>query len=123
MKWNCRLRCTLASFGFIALFSVFSFRLIYLQMLKHQEYVEKAARIHEIRQTIYAERGAIFDANQEVLAHNVPVRTAVADCSRLTNLDATVALVSAELKLPASEVSEKLGSDRKYVVLKREVPV
>ena len=38
MKWNSRLRCALICLGFVALFSLFSFRLIYLQMVKHDEY-------------------------------------------------------------------------------------
>jgi cell division protein FtsI (penicillin-binding protein 3) len=121
MKWNSRTRCALVCFGFIALFSLFSFRLIYLQMIKHDEYTERAAEKHVIKEPIFAERGTILDANDEVLAHNVPVETVVADASRLNDAEATVDLVSNELKLPRAEVSQKLHSDRRYIVLKREV--
>ena len=81
MKWNSRTRCALVCLGFIALFSGFSFRLIYLQMIKHDEYAGLAAEKHVYKQTIFAERGAILDANNEVLAHNVPVETVVADAT------------------------------------------
>jgi cell division protein FtsI (penicillin-binding protein 3)/stage V sporulation protein D (sporulation-specific penicillin-binding protein) len=121
MKWNCRTRCALVCLGFILLFSLFSFRLIYLQMIKHDEYAGLAAEKHVIRQPIFAERGTILDANNEILANNIPVETVVADASRLNNVDATVNLVADELKLPRAEVSEKLHSDRRYIVLKREV--
>jgi cell division protein FtsI/penicillin-binding protein 2 len=121
MKWNCRTRCALICLGFIALFSLFSFRLIYLQMIKHDEYAERAAEKHVIKEPIFAERGTILDANDEVLAHNVPVETVVADASRLNDVEATVDLVSNELNLPRAEVSEKLHSDRRYIVLRREV--
>lgn len=121
MKWNSRTRCAFVCFGFILLFSLFSFRLIYLQMVKHDEYAGLAAEKHVIKQPIFAERGTILDANNEVLAHNVPVETVVADASRLADVDATVDLVSKELQLPRGEVSEKLHSDRRYMVLKREV--
>jgi cell division protein FtsI/penicillin-binding protein 2 len=121
MKWNSRTRCALICLGFIALFSLFSFRLIYLQMIKHDEYAERAAEKHVIKEPIFAERGTILDANDEVLAHNVPVETVVADASRLNDVEATVDLVSNELKLPRAEVSEKLHTDRRYIVLKREV--
>ncbi|HST31625.1 MAG TPA: penicillin-binding protein 2 [Chthoniobacterales bacterium] len=121
MKWNSRTRCAIICLGFILLFSLFSFRLIYLQMIKHDEYAGLAAEKHVIKQPIFAERGTILDTNNEVLAHNVPVETVVADASRLTDVDATVALVSNELQLPRGEVSEKLHSDRRYIVLKREV--
>jgi cell division protein FtsI/penicillin-binding protein 2 len=122
MNWNTRTRCALICFGFIALFSIFSFRLIYLQMIKHDEYAELAAEKHIYKQSIYAERGAILDANGDVLAHNVPVQTVVADASHLNNPDAIVALVSDELKIPAPQLAEKLQGERRYIVLKREVP-
>jgi cell division protein FtsI/penicillin-binding protein 2 len=122
MKWNSRIRCAFVCHAFIALFSVFSFRLIYLQMIKHDEYAELAAEKHVYKQCIYAERGAILDLNNEVLAHNVPVQTVVADATLLNNLSAMVDLVSRELKIPAPEVAEKLQGDRRYIVLKREVP-
>ncbi|MBV9618927.1 MAG: penicillin-binding protein 2 [Verrucomicrobia bacterium] len=95
--------------------------MIYLQMIKHDEYAERAAEKHVIKQPIFAERGTILDANDEVLAHNVPVETVVADASRLNDVEATVDLVSNELKLPRTEVSGKLHTDRRYIVLEREV--
>ena len=118
MKWNSRTRCAFVCLAFIALFSVFSFRLVYLQLIKHEEYTGT----HVYKQCIYAERGAILDLNNEVLAHNVPVQTVVADATHLNNLSAMVELVSRELKIPAPEVAEKLRGDRRYIVLKREVP-
>src|SRR2546427_2894364 len=98
MKWNSRIRCALVCLGFIALFSAFSFRLIYLQMIKHDEYAGLAAEKHVYKQTIYAERGTILDANNDVLAHNVPVQTVVADATHVNNLDAIVDVVSAEFQ-------------------------
>ncbi|HLW36028.1 MAG TPA: penicillin-binding protein 2 [Chthoniobacterales bacterium] len=121
MKWNSRTRCAIICLGFILLFSLFSFRLIYLQMVKHDEYAGLAAEKHVIKQPIFAERGTILDANNEVLADNVPVETVVADASHLTDVETTVDLVSKELQLPRGEVSEKLHTDRRYIVLKREV--
>lgn len=123
MKWNSRSRCALVCLGFAGLFSLFSFRLVYLQMIKHDEYAGLAAEKHVYKQPIFAERGTILDANDEVLAHNTPVETVVADASHLNNRDATIALLRDALELPADELAEKLGTDRRYIVLKREVPV
>lgn len=122
MKWNSRIRCALVGLGFAALFSVFSFRLIYLQLIKHDEYAALAADKHVYKQSIYAERGAIVDANDEILAHNVPVETVVADATHVNDLTRLIPLLAENLNLPASELSEKLGGERRYVVLKREVP-
>jgi cell division protein FtsI (penicillin-binding protein 3)/stage V sporulation protein D (sporulation-specific penicillin-binding protein) len=122
MKWNSRSRCALVCLGLVAIFSVFSFRLIYLQMLKHDEYAGLAAEKHVHKQIIHAERGSIVDANGDVLADNVPVQTVVADASHINNVAAVTDIVSRELGIPAAELSEKLLSDRKYIVIEREVP-
>jgi cell division protein FtsI (penicillin-binding protein 3)/stage V sporulation protein D (sporulation-specific penicillin-binding protein) len=121
MKWNSRIRCALVCLAFAALFSAFSFRLVYLQMCKHDEYAGLAAEKHVYKQAIFAERGEIFDANNEVLAHNTPVETVVADATHLNNREAIIALLRDALDIPANELSEKLQGDRRYIVLKREV--
>ena len=122
MNPNSRRRCVLVCTGFIGLFSIFSFRLIYLQAIKHDEYAGLAAEKHVYKQIIYAERGTILDANNEVLAHNAPVETAVANATHLNNREAVVDLVSNQLGIPAKQFSEKLNSERRYIVIKREVP-
>ena len=122
MKWNSRIRCALVCLGFAVLFSLFSFRLVYLQMIKHEVYAGLAAEKHVYKQTIYAERGAILDANNEVLAHNTPVETVVADATHLNNRQALIPILRDALQIPASELSEKLEGDRRYIILKRAVP-
>ncbi len=122
MRWNSRIRCTCVCLAFTALFSVFSFRLIYLQMVKHDEYAGLAAEKHVYKQSIYAERGAILDANGEVLAHNVPGETVVADATHVNDVATLTALLAETLGLPASEIAEKLNGGRRYIVLKRQVP-
>src|ERR1044072_813024 len=108
MNPNSRSRCVLVCTGLIGLFSLFSFRLIYLQAIKHDEYAALAAERHVYKQIIHAERGTILDANNEVLAHNIPVQTVVADATHLNDRQAIVDLVSQALGLPAAQVAEKL---------------
>jgi cell division protein FtsI (penicillin-binding protein 3)/stage V sporulation protein D (sporulation-specific penicillin-binding protein) len=122
MKWNSRSRCALVCLGFTALFSVYSFRLVYLQMVKHDEYAGLAAEKHVYKQAIFAERGSILDANNEVLAHNIPVETVVADATHLNNRAALLPLLQDALKIPEAEIAAKLAGGRRYIVLKREVP-
>ena len=121
MNPSSRTRCALVCAAFIGLFSIFSFRLIYLQAIKHDEYAGLAAETHVYQQVIHAERGMILDANNEVLAHNIPVETVVADATLLSDVQATVNLLNAELEIPSQEVAEKLNSGRRYIVIKREV--
>jgi cell division protein FtsI (penicillin-binding protein 3)/stage V sporulation protein D (sporulation-specific penicillin-binding protein) len=121
MNPNSRRRCVLVCAAFIGLFSIFSFRLIYLQAIKHDEYAGLAAKKNVYEQKIYAERGAILDANNEVLAHNIPVETVVADATLLNNREEIADLLSNELGIPSGEVAGKLNSGRRYIVIKRQV--
>ena len=72
MKTNSRTRCVLVCAAFIGLFSIFSFRLIYLQAIKHEEYAGLAAEKHVYKQIIHAERGTILDAASWLNAPNSP---------------------------------------------------
>src|SRR5213082_912275 len=116
------IRCVLVCAAFVGLFSIFSCRLIYLQAIKHDEYAGLAAEKHVYKQVTHGERGMILDANNEVLAHNIPVETVVADATHLGDVQAMVDLLSAELEIPSQQLAEKLNSGRRYIVIKREVP-
>ena len=122
MKWNGRTRCALVCLGFAGLFSVFSFRLVYLQMVRHDYYAALAANQNTARQAIYAERGAIYDTNSEILAHNIPVENVVADASLINDRAALIPVLATALKLPGDEIAEKISGARRYIVLKRAVP-
>lgn len=120
MRWNGRTRCALVGLVFAVLFSLFSFRLVYLQMVRHEYYL---GLIHgKSSQPIPAERGAIYDAHNEVLAQNVPVENVVADPSLIKDTAALVPVLAKGLKLPATEIAEKLGRGGFYVMLKRNLP-
>src|SRR5438045_9327012 len=105
MRWSGRTRCALVCIGFVLLFSAFSFRLVYLQLVKHEEYAGLAAEKHVYKQPIYAERGTITDVNGEVLAHNVPVENGVVDNSHVNRQQVAEggALLSRNLKMGADE--------------------
>src|SRR5437867_12335900 len=108
MNPNSRSRCALVCCVFIAVFSAFSFRLSYLQVIKQDEYAGFAAEKHIYKQTIYAERGTILDANNEVHAHNVPVETVVGDATHLNNRKEVVDIVGKELGIPNGQLDENL---------------
>jgi cell division protein FtsI/penicillin-binding protein 2 len=122
MKWNGRTRCALVGFGFALLFSVFSFRLVWLQMVRHSYYAAQAESKHSERSTIFAERGTIYDRHDEILAMNVPVETVFADPSVIKAPEEMTPILARALELPADEIAQKLARDGMYVVLKRRVP-
>src|SRR5258706_3249412 len=112
MKWNGRTRCALVCVFFALLFSIFSYRLIHLEMVMHNYYSQLAAEKNVGRNVIQAERGAIYDARHEVLAQNVPVATVVADGTLINDAATLIPLLAARLHVPPNEIAEKIISRR-----------
>ena len=54
MRWNAQARAVTVCFGLVGLFSVFSVRLIDLQILEHEKFTTLAAEKHNHKQIIYA---------------------------------------------------------------------
>jgi cell division protein FtsI/penicillin-binding protein 2 len=121
MTWNAQARAVTVCFGLVGVFSVFSFRLIDLQIAKHEEYTALAAEKHVHKQVIYARRGIIRDVHNEPLAENVPVKTVVADASHMRDPVAVAKAIADQLKVDPQELADKLKTGRRYIVLKREV--
>ena len=103
------------------IFTLFAWRLIDLQVAKHDYFSLKAAEKHSIRITIPAHRGRILDRNGEELAVNIPVRTVTADGTHIRNPATLAALAAPYLDLPVKELTEKLSTQRQYVVIRKEV--
>lgn len=122
MRWSASTRAGIACVAVACLFTLYSGRLIYLHVAKHEEYAQLAAEKHQMRLVIHSRRGLIFDRNGELLASNLPVCTVVADCTHVTDPEALSLLAAPYLEMPAKEIQERLAGNRKYVVLKREVP-
>jgi len=122
MRWTARTRTGFACGAVALIFTVYSARLVHLQVAKHDEYARLAAEKHTMRQVIHARRGLIFDRNGELLASNLPVRTVVADGSHIKDPDALARLAAPLLDMTEAEFREKISCGRKYIVLRREVP-
>ena len=114
-------------------FTVFSFRLVHLQVTMHDWYTAKAAGQNVHKEPIYARRGSITDIGGEPLAQNEPVKTVIADGSLIKDPAALAELLAKPLDMPVDKLREKLSrtvfSQRenkhvplRYIVLKKEVP-
>jgi cell division protein FtsI (penicillin-binding protein 3)/stage V sporulation protein D (sporulation-specific penicillin-binding protein) len=121
MKWTARTRTGIACGAVALIFTIYSARLVNLQVAKHDEYSRLAAEKHTMRMVIHARRGLIFDRNGELLASNLPVRTVVADGSHIQDPEALARLAAPFLKMDEKELLQKLSSDRKYIVIRRGV--
>src|SRR5262249_49382101 len=109
-----------------SVFSLYSFRLIDLQVIKHGEYSAIAAEKHVHKAVIYAWRGKIWGARHEVLADNLPVGLAVADGTHIRDPEALAKIVATDLEMDPADLTEKFAkakqTNAKYVVIKKDVP-
>ncbi|MFM8654356.1 MAG: hypothetical protein ACKODZ_06465, partial [Verrucomicrobiota bacterium] len=69
---NPRARIITVTVGLAVAFTAVSARLIYIQLVKQQEYREEAIRLHTSGEPVPAQRGSILDASGRVLAQSVP---------------------------------------------------
>ncbi|HEY3897866.1 MAG TPA: penicillin-binding protein 2 [Chthoniobacter sp.] len=133
MNRTARKRALFTCFALAGCFTVFSFRLVQLQVTEHDEYAAKAAQNHVYRQTAPSRRGPIVDIHGEPLAQNEPMRTVVADATLITNRAAMAELLSTSLQMPIDQVAEKLDREvfskaqqkkipDPYIVVKKQVP-
>lgn len=130
---SCRTRAILVCVGLVVLFSGFSARLIHLQVNQHEEYASLANAKHIVKKPVFAQRGQIVDANYEMLADNISVQTVYADASHILNSEPiktekalaqaseTSRIVAQFLELPKEEVLAKILTERRFIVLKKEV--
>jgi len=105
----------------VLIFTLFAWRLIYLQVSQHDYFSLKAAEKHSIRIPIPARRGRILDRNGEELAVNIPVQTVYADGTHIRNAAAVAGVAAPFLDMTVKELTEKLSTQRPYVVIRKGV--
>lgn len=133
MKTTARSRALITCFGLAGIFTLFSVRLIHVQVAMAEEFTAEAASKHTGKQVIYARRGIIHDIHGEPLAQNEPVKTVVADASLIKDREAFAALIAGPLEVPETVINGQLSRLAKskltgklepcrYIVLKKDVP-
>lgn len=133
MSYHPERRALVASIAMATCFTAFSFRLVQLQVTKHDYYSAKAAGQNVHKEPILARRGAIMDVHGEPLAQNEPVKTVIADGSLINDPEQLGKLLTGPLQMPVGQIVEKLQrttfskSENKevplrYIVLKKQVP-
>ncbi|MGA0110913.1 MAG: peptidoglycan D,D-transpeptidase FtsI family protein [Chthoniobacterales bacterium] len=113
----CR-RSGIVCIALAVVFSVFSARLIQLQVGCHEELARVAAQTTAKTKTIAATRGKIVDTRGEVLADNVPVYKVVVDGSLAPeDRGELAAILARHLDLPVEKVAARVASKRPYIVV------
>ncbi|HSP15945.1 MAG TPA: penicillin-binding transpeptidase domain-containing protein [Thermoanaerobaculia bacterium] len=98
-------------------------RLIQIQIVRHDEYTNRAMRQQERTLDLSPVRGAILDARGRVLAESVAAESIYADPQAITNRRAVAAKLSPILDIPAREIEARLKSDAGFVWIARQVPL
>ncbi len=122
MNRTAQKRALITCIALAGCFTVFSFRLVQLQVTENAAYAAKAAQSHVMRQRIVSRRGPIVDIHGEPLAQNEPMRTVVLDNTLITNPVDAADLLSSALGIPHPQVIEKLERKVFSQALKREMP-
>ena len=108
MNRNEQARAAIVCFALVGVFSLFSVRLIYLQVIQHDVYVELAAEKHVHKQVIYARRGVIRASHGEPLAENRRIYDVAADGSHIRNPTALAQAIAGQLEMDPAELEAKL---------------
>ena len=118
-------RAGLICIGLAVLFSIYSGRLVHLQVGMHGKYSEMAAESTAKKKDIPAQRGLITDSRGEVLALNVPIYQVIADGKLLRETKADLPVLSAilarHLSMDAAQLLEKIDSADPYIPLRDKV--
>ncbi|MDL2316410.1 penicillin-binding protein 2 [Desulfovibrio sp. OttesenSCG-928-A18] len=103
-------------YGLVAfLFLLFILRFWYLQILRGEEFAQKAHANRTRQERIFATRGVIFDAKQRLLAENRPAYVISLIREDCPDIPATLAQVSQWTGAPLSVIQAKFQQDSQRI--------
>lgn len=108
---------------FVAIALIWAGRLVYLQVIKAEEYSSAAAASRTVSVDISPRRGTIYDRNGNVLATSVDATTVYGNPKEIEDIEKTASILSEVLGGDASDYRELLGQDTTFVYLKRKADV
>jgi cell division protein FtsI (penicillin-binding protein 3) len=113
--------------GFISLLMVICFvgiviRLVFLQVIDHQYYRERARRNVENRNDIPAKRGTIYDRQGRILAEDILLYSIGIIKKRIKNERVLMNALSENLNIPSSTIQQKLHKVTNFVYIAHKVP-
>ena len=97
-------------------------RLAYLQLICYSEYYSRAQHQQRMVVDVSARRAEIFDRNLHALAMSVPVDSAFAVPSEISDPNMVARLVGKVLEIPPEEIAARLASSRSFAWIARKVP-
>ena len=125
MNKTASIRALLVSGLLAVVFSVFSYRLICLQVDRRQEFADLANQAQILKQDLPATRGAIRDVHNEILARDLAMKRIIVDGSHMKpgSVPQVASLLASFLSIDRKALEQKLTPDRRYLMVKRQVSV
>jgi cell division protein FtsI (penicillin-binding protein 3) len=98
-------------------------RLVQLQIFEHQSFVQLATQRQQMRRSILAPRGIIYDFHMDELATSVTVSTAVAEPRSMQSIPAAAEKLAAILELNPQELLSRMTDPARqaFMVIKRRI--
>ncbi len=121
ISYNPLLRLRLISFLILIWTVVLVFRLLSLQVLSPEKWIEWANRQHLSKIKIAAQRGKILDRNGLELAVSVPASSIFVRPAEFENKDLVVKVLAEELRMDPELILKKLQSDSPFIWIKRQI--
>jgi len=117
-KWA-RVRIIMIGTIFGLLFLTVVGRSFYLQILQHENLVNKADRQHQHRVELTPARGSILDCNGTTLAESIHMDSCYAEPRRIKDVDGTAGVLAPILGIPRGELVAKLSVNKSFVWIDR----
>lgn len=118
-------RLTWLALGILLWGGAIFYKLISLQVLHHQEYVQQARKHQEEVRTIPAPRGTIFDCNGQPLAMSIPVEFVYVNPLKVPDIGVAADILSQFLHLDRVELYGRLKNavenNRGYLIVKKNI--
>jgi cell division protein FtsI (penicillin-binding protein 3) len=97
-------------------------RLAYLQLFRYSEYYSRAQHQQRLIVEVGASRAEIFDRNLNPLAMSIPVDSAFAVPSEISDPSMVARLIGKVLQVPPDEISTRLASSHSFAWIARKLP-
>lgn len=98
-------------------------RLVQLQVFEHPSYRLLASERQQVRRSIHAPRGVIYDSRMAELASSVTVSTAVAEPRRMKDIPAAARQLASILELDPRQLLARMSdpAHRSFTIVKRRI--
>jgi cell division protein FtsI (penicillin-binding protein 3) len=111
-------------FAFLSAWAIVAvIRLVQIQLVRHEHYVNRATKQQERTLALNPVRGSIVDGRGRVLAESVSAESVCADPTAVIDPRSTSQALARVLRMPPREIEQKLRSNGGFAWIARQLPL